>query len=264
MSNIKNSSFFDFDEKDKHIILSESELFDIIDRSENFVNNNIDKNLDKNINLNDNILDDNISEEIKNDKKDDKKYKNIIAEEIDTMHIKNDTSINLENNIDILLDEEEDDEVIEISINELFEYYEKKKKLHYFIKENEIQQNIQIKPEEDSQRNQILDKLTEIKTKDITENILQENENIISDEMEILNNNEIEENYEDENYIDEVDNKNEEMKITDETNLETLKSEIKEVLNYIDNLLDALPEEKIKEFANSKYFSLYKKLLKEL
>ncbi|MBN1523344.1 MAG: hypothetical protein JW904_02570 [Spirochaetales bacterium] len=43
-----------------------------------------------------------------------------------------------------------------------------------------------------------------------------------------------------------------------------LKEEIKSVLSYMDQLLEALPEEKIEEFAKSEYFSIYKKLFEEL
>jgi hypothetical protein len=43
-----------------------------------------------------------------------------------------------------------------------------------------------------------------------------------------------------------------------------LKSEIKSVLSYLDKLLDSLPEDKIEEFARSKYFDTYKKLFEEL
>jgi hypothetical protein len=43
-----------------------------------------------------------------------------------------------------------------------------------------------------------------------------------------------------------------------------LKQELKTVLSYMDKLLEALPEEKIKEFAHSKYYNTYKKLFKEL
>lgn len=42
------------------------------------------------------------------------------------------------------------------------------------------------------------------------------------------------------------------------------KSDLVALLSYLDNLLDALPDEKIKEFANSSYFDLYKKAFKEL
>lgn len=47
-------------------------------------------------------------------------------------------------------------------------------------------------------------------------------------------------------------------------NLGSLKENIKDVLAYLDQLLDALPEEKIKEFAESKIFEKYKNLFDEL
>ncbi len=43
-----------------------------------------------------------------------------------------------------------------------------------------------------------------------------------------------------------------------------LQSEVISVLSYMDQLLESLPEEKIEEFANSEYFSVYKKLFDEL
>jgi hypothetical protein len=42
------------------------------------------------------------------------------------------------------------------------------------------------------------------------------------------------------------------------------KVELKQVLSYMDQLLESLPEEKIEEFAKSEYFDTYKKLFKEL
>jgi bisphosphoglycerate-dependent phosphoglycerate mutase len=45
---------------------------------------------------------------------------------------------------------------------------------------------------------------------------------------------------------------------------EDLKDEVKSVLSYLDKLLDALPDEKIKEFAESEAFESYKKLFDEL
>ena len=45
---------------------------------------------------------------------------------------------------------------------------------------------------------------------------------------------------------------------------EDLKSDIKSVLSYLDQLLESLPEEKIREFANSDYFGTYKRLFDEL
>ena len=43
-----------------------------------------------------------------------------------------------------------------------------------------------------------------------------------------------------------------------------LKEEIRTVLKYMDHLLEALPDEKIQEFASSDYFVLYKKLFEDL
>jgi pilus assembly protein FimV len=43
-----------------------------------------------------------------------------------------------------------------------------------------------------------------------------------------------------------------------------LKEEIRTVLKYMDHLLEALPDEKIQEFASSNYFVMYKKLFEDL
>jgi hypothetical protein len=43
-----------------------------------------------------------------------------------------------------------------------------------------------------------------------------------------------------------------------------LKHELKNVLSYLDQILESLPEDKIKEFAQSEYFDIYKKLFYEL
>jgi len=43
-----------------------------------------------------------------------------------------------------------------------------------------------------------------------------------------------------------------------------LKSELRNILSYMDQLLESLPEEKIEEFAKSEYFDSYKKLFKDL
>jgi hypothetical protein len=45
---------------------------------------------------------------------------------------------------------------------------------------------------------------------------------------------------------------------------EKFKNEIRTVLAYMDQLLEALPEEKIEEFARSDKFEMYKKVFKEL
>ena len=43
-----------------------------------------------------------------------------------------------------------------------------------------------------------------------------------------------------------------------------LKTELKSVLGYMDQLLESLPEDKIQEFAQSEHFEVYKKLFEEL
>jgi len=43
-----------------------------------------------------------------------------------------------------------------------------------------------------------------------------------------------------------------------------LKEDIRTVLKYMDHLLEALPDEKIQEFASSEYFVMYKKLFEDL
>ncbi|MFW6368619.1 MAG: hypothetical protein ACOCZ9_02670, partial [Spirochaetota bacterium] len=45
---------------------------------------------------------------------------------------------------------------------------------------------------------------------------------------------------------------------------ESLREEIRSVLGYMDQLLESLPEEKIREFANSEHFEVYKRLFEEL
>ncbi|MDR2477752.1 MAG: hypothetical protein LBD48_00410 [Treponema sp.] len=43
-----------------------------------------------------------------------------------------------------------------------------------------------------------------------------------------------------------------------------IRKELKNVLSYMDHLLESLPEEKIEEFAQSEYFDTYKKLFRDL
>ena len=45
---------------------------------------------------------------------------------------------------------------------------------------------------------------------------------------------------------------------------EELKDEIKDILLYMDQLLESLPDEKIQEFARSEHFEVYKKIFEEL
>ncbi len=68
---------------------------------------------------------------------------------------------------------------------------------------------------------------------------------------------------------EELDRIVEEEQITEEepetaTIDKTLLNDITVILKYLDDLLGNLPEEKIKEFANSKYFALYKEVFNKL
>lgn len=45
---------------------------------------------------------------------------------------------------------------------------------------------------------------------------------------------------------------------------DAMKTELKSVLSYMDQLLESLPEEKIQEFAESEHFDVYKRLFEEL
>ena len=45
---------------------------------------------------------------------------------------------------------------------------------------------------------------------------------------------------------------------------EDLKKDVKSVLEYMDQLLENLPDDKIKEFAKSEHFEVYQKLFTEL
>ncbi|HQJ06864.1 MAG TPA: hypothetical protein PLI57_10870, partial [Spirochaetota bacterium] len=66
------------------------------------------------------------------------------------------------------------------------------------------------------------------------------------------------------NLRNEMESKEDDASIRVGGDSELLKSEVKSVLSYLDQLLDSLPEEKIKEFAESKAFETYRKLFEEL
>ena len=44
----------------------------------------------------------------------------------------------------------------------------------------------------------------------------------------------------------------------------SLREEIRDVLTYMDDLLESLPEEKVEEFVRSEHYEVYKKIFKEL
>ncbi|NLM01212.1 MAG: hypothetical protein GX220_07155 [Treponema sp.] len=65
--------------------------------------------------------------------------------------------------------------------------------------------------------------------------------------------------------IQDVEHKDISQTLTTQNNMnDSLKQEVKQVLSYMDQLLEDLPEEKIAEFAKSEHFETYKKLFKEL
>ena len=64
--------------------------------------------------------------------------------------------------------------------------------------------------------------------------------------------------------VPEIDSESESIHPASDALSEDLKSEIKSILSYFDQLLEDLPEAKIKEFAQSEYFVRYQRLFKEL
>lgn len=145
------------------------------------------------------------------------------------------------------------------SAKELEEEYKKKSKLKYYIDDfNEKKDSFQHK----SDRNILLDKFSEAKAS----NILDKDENILlNDNLEIIESEEDENSVKNKN-IDSIAENIEKELIDKNRNLDTNLNldEIKSVVNYLDELLDALPEEKIEEFVKSDYYKLYKKVIDEL
>jgi hypothetical protein len=45
---------------------------------------------------------------------------------------------------------------------------------------------------------------------------------------------------------------------------QSLREDVRSVLSYLDQLLEALPDDKIRQFAQSEYFGVYKRLFEEL
>ncbi len=74
----------------------------------------------------------------------------------------------------------------------------------------------------------------------------------------------IEEEIIEEEVVTEVDVPEEEDIVAESSLPPDLKTEIRSVLSYMDQLLEALPEDKIEEFARSEHFEVYKRLFEEL
>ncbi|MCR4422162.1 MAG: hypothetical protein NUV32_06810 [Exilispira sp.] len=138
------------------------------------------------------------------------------------------------------------------SVTELEEEYKKKSKLKYYIDEKSDKIDTF---NYNTERNALLDKFSEAKTT----NILSKDENILLDEdLQII------ENDKDEKLPEQINEENKTFQKESELDESLSIKEIKSVINYLDELLDALPEDKIEEFVKSDYYKLYKKVLDEL
>lgn len=146
------------------------------------------------------------------------------------------------------------------SVTELEEEYKKKSKLKYYIDEKSDKID---SFNYNTERNALLDKFSEAKTT----NILNKDENILlDDELQIIENEDEEklnEKNNEENYQKDL-NLLKEIELDEKSDENLSIKEIKSVVNYLDELLDALPEDKIEEFVKSDYYKLYKKVLDEL
>jgi pilus assembly protein FimV len=84
----------------------------------------------------------------------------------------------------------------------------------------------------------------------------------VSEPEELADDTELIEEEIEEEIVEEIDVPEE---ATSESSLPAdLKGEIRSVLSYMDQLLEALPEDKIEEFARSEHFEVYKRLFEEL
>lgn len=138
------------------------------------------------------------------------------------------------------------------SVTELEEEYKKKSKLKYYIDEKSDKIDTF---NYNTERNALLDKFSEAKTT----NILSKDEDILLDEeLQII------ENDKDEKLSEQINEENKTFQKESELDESLSIKEIKSVINYLDELLDALPEDKIEEFVKSDYYKLYKKVLDEL
>lgn len=223
-------SFFDFgDDIKTDIALSREELFSILDQTD--------------------------SKTFK-DRKNKKKKEKVFISEI----ISENVYSNEENN-------DFDSRIAIVTVDQLLIEYSEKKKTGYFIEESNKDKECF---EHNTPRNSMLDNFSKIKADPL---IGDESKNILDDTMQIIESeqtDDIKDKYDTDTKID-IENDDFNLKNFDKKNKESSSSdtsenidEIKEVMNYLDDLLDALPEEKIKEFVKSDYYRLYKKVITEL
>ncbi|MBP7029438.1 MAG: hypothetical protein KBG82_08975 [Spirochaetes bacterium] len=223
-------SFFDFDNDIKtDIALSKDELFSILDQTDR-------KTL--------------------KDRKNKKKKEKVFISEVVPENL-----YSSEENDDF------DSRIAILTVDQLLIEYSEKKKTGYFIEENRKDNEYF---EHNTPRNSMLDNFSKIKADPL---IGDESKNILDDTMQIIESEQtgdIKDKNDTDTKID-IENDDFNLKNFDKNNKESSSSntsenidEIKEVMNYLDDLLDALPEEKIKEFVKSDYYRLYKKVITEL
>jgi len=261
-------SFFELDENlNKSIALSENELFEIMDKS----------------------AEESSHEKGKETTEDQQNY---MINFTDKQTIEPSVP-DLQTLTPVLSNGEDINQIVTISLKELSDYYEKKNKEKYLIQET-VPHTHENENYIETDRNKLLDKMSE----NLSKNIIPEDEgDLLSDSINVIHENEdtdviedseidfdsnelMEENNTDsDEHLDRKALENlasvqngEEDSLLDQASgqdSETKKKkaelmEMKEIIEYLDELLDELPNEKIKQFAGSKYFHLYKKVLKEL
>jgi hypothetical protein len=176
---------------------------------------------------------------------------------------------------EISIEEEEidiSDSIPEIgSGEEILELPEMEEEAEELEADEEIEEMLELDiPEESSGLPDLEEELDEIEEAEITEeenDLIDDFENMEADieEIDITSDDETEVMQEEPAEELEMEELEESTEDEDSEPIPSkLKSEIKSVLSYMDQLLEALPEEKIQEFARSEHFEVYKRLFDEL
>ena len=103
----------------------------------------------------------------------------------------------------------------------------------------------------------------DISVKSIDENVDASNKESLSTEEKIIDN-AVSSNEDDINVNEDVVKGSSSMEEKEDELPSNIKKDVKSVLSYMDQLLESLPEEKMKEFAESEYFEMYNRLFSEL
>lgn len=103
----------------------------------------------------------------------------------------------------------------------------------------------------------------DISVKSIDENVDASNKESLSTEEKIIDN-AVSSNEDDINVNEDVVKGTSSMEEKEDELPSNIKKDVKSVLSYMDQLLESLPEEKMKEFAESEYFEMYNRLFSEL